>query len=104
MRAIQEGCSSVWITIDYIECSKCKKKPYDTRFRGCPEPPKRIRSKMTLKKRWNVLERDNHKCVACGSNDRLEVDHIKPVSKGGTSDECNLQVLCFKCNRGKSND
>lgn len=36
-------------------------------------------------------------------DDYFEVDHIKPVSKGGkVFDLDNLQVLCQKCNRKKS--
>lgn len=31
----------------------------------------------------------------------LEVDHIKPVSKGGTERISNLQLLCTRCNRTK---
>jgi hypothetical protein len=31
----------------------------------------------------------------------LEVDHIHPVSKGGTDDSMNLITSCFDCNRGK---
>ena len=33
----------------------------------------------------------------------LEVDHIVPVSKGGLSTPSNLQTLCWRCNRAKSN-
>lgn len=33
----------------------------------------------------------------------LEVDHIIPVTKGGTSEPDNLQALCNECNGGKSN-
>ena len=41
-------------------------------------------------------------CVACGSTERIEVDHIVPVSRGGSDDIENLQPLCLKCNRSKS--
>lgn len=41
------------------------------------------------------------RCVACGSVDRLEVDHIHPVSRGGSDDPANLQVLCKSCNTSK---
>src|SRR5216683_2707298 len=32
----------------------------------------------------------------------LEMDHIVPVSKGGKTEESNLQTLCRRCNRAKS--
>jgi hypothetical protein len=58
--------------------------------------------------RINVFERDNYTCQICGrnvkeDNVKLEIDHIIPVSKGGSDDISNLQTLCFDCNRGKSN-
>jgi HNH endonuclease len=33
---------------------------------------------------------------------RLEIDHIIPLSKGGSSDESNLWLACPICNRYKS--
>ena len=50
---------------------------------------------------WN---RDSGKCVQCGSNENLEYDHILPFAKGGSNTERNIQLLCEKCNRSKSDN
>ncbi len=51
--------------------------------------------------RLKVWRRDLGKCVKCGSQEKLEFDHIIPVSKGGSNTERNIQLLCEKCNRAK---
>lgn len=59
--------------------------------------------------RFQILKKDNFKCVLCGNSPsidptiKLEVDHIVPWSKGGNTAPENLQTLCNKCNQGKSN-
>jgi len=50
-----------------------------------------------------VWRRDEGKCVDCGSKEKLEYDHIIPVSEGGANTVRNLQILCEKCNRKKYN-
>lgn len=59
--------------------------------------------------RYKVMERDDFSCVKCGRSPatekgvRLEIDHIKPYSKGGETVISNLQTLCRECNLGKGN-
>ena len=49
-----------------------------------------------------VLVRDGGRCRKCSRAIKLEMDHIVPVSKGGKTEESNLQTLCRRCNRTKS--
>ena len=42
------------------------------------------------------------KCVKCGSRDRLELDHIKPLNFGGNNLPNNLQILCNSCHKLKT--
>lgn len=52
--------------------------------------------------RMFVWRRDQGRCTKCGSNEKLEFDHIIPLSKGGGNSERNIQLLCEPCNRTKS--
>jgi hypothetical protein len=55
--------------------------------------------------RFAVFARDSFTCRYCGrQSDQIElhIDHIIPVSKGGTNDEANLITACAECNLGKS--
>lgn len=49
-----------------------------------------------------VWRRDEGRCVQCKSREKLEYDHIIPISKGGSNTERNVQLLCEKCNREKA--
>ena len=69
---------------------------------------KEQRTLMTKKLREFIKTRDNFTCCNCGNSTNiepnllLEIDHIIPVAKGGRTVEDNLQTLCWKCNRAKS--
>ena len=51
-----------------------------------------------------LLEKWNRKCAYCGATDtRLEVEHIKPRSNGGSDRVSNLAIACHDCNQAKGN-
>lgn len=54
------------------------------------------------RQRQAALNRDRHRCVTCGATRDLQVDHIVPVSQGGTEDLTNLRTLCGRCHRSKT--
>lgn len=53
---------------------------------------------------WNELcARYNHRCLCCGESRPLTIDHIVPISQGGSNTIDNLQPLCRSCNSRKNN-
>lgn len=63
------------------------------------------REHISKRLRFKIFERDQFKCVYCGSGIEmgitLHIDHIIPVAEGGTSEEANLATACDQCNLGK---
>lgn len=54
--------------------------------------------------RFEILRRDNHACRYCGAKApdvELVVDHVVPITLGGTNDPENLTAACQPCNNGK---
>lgn len=53
---------------------------------------------------WQNLIRNNAKCYYCGkflSHEQTTMDHIVPVSRGGSSTKGNIVVACKECNNLK---
>jgi hypothetical protein len=60
---------------------------------------------ISFQAKMRVVRRDNYTCQSCGKHlrdDEVEFDHIIPHAKGGSCEEHNIRLTCFKCNRGKS--
>lgn len=95
----------------WLKSPKAKKRKRKNHTAKLPDKPIRHRTQRAVpyQLRYKVLQRDGHRCRSCGrspaneSGVKLHIDHIKPWSKGGETTLDNLQVLCEKCNYGKSN-
>lgn len=62
-----------------------------------------IAKSVTRAQRATIYERDSFQCVICSSKESLSIDHILPISRGGNSEDENLQTLCMSCNTKKGN-
>ena len=64
------------------------------------------KSKKWKSLRNKIIEFYGKKCMRCGSEEKTQVDHIKPKSDFPALAFCasNLQVLCWDCNRWKWNE
>jgi 5-methylcytosine-specific restriction protein A len=65
----------------------------------------RIRGRRGVELRRRILA-GNPLCAACEAKGRVTVatavDHIVPLSKGGSNDEANLRPLCRDCHADKT--
>ena len=61
----------------------------------------RRREPIAERVRHEVWRRDRGTCIDCGSRERLEFDHIIPVSKGGSNTARNIELRCETCNHRK---
>ncbi len=48
--------------------------------------------------RQNIYRRDGHKCIYCGSKNKLTLDHVVPKCKNGANTWKNLVTCCGSCN------
>lgn len=60
----------------------------------------------TYEERKNILKRSYNICACCGqklTTKTMTVEHVIPLSRGGTNDPKNLIALCYDCNQLKDN-
>jgi 5-methylcytosine-specific restriction endonuclease McrA len=65
------------------------------------------RKRFSQDSRLILEDRQLWRCATCGvalsKESGLHVDHMRPISLGGSNEPENLQILCAKCNMGMSN-
>tara|TARA_B100001079_G_scaffold168369_1_gene144474 strand:+ start:3782 stop:4129 length:348 start_codon:yes stop_codon:yes gene_type:complete len=100
------GCSLFWYGLpDFLKqfIIRILKLPFNKYLGNSVEREENEQSRhISQSVKDKVWRRDQGKCVECGSSNRLEFDHIIPFAKGGANTYRNIQLLCEKCNRSKS--
>lgn len=57
---------------------------------------------VTWVQKVTAFERDDWKCVVCGSTGPLELDHARALMNGGDNSLDNLHTLCHDCHVAKT--
>jgi len=70
---------------------------YDADKKAGKKPRKEI-----IQKRLNIFGKNI--CCYCNKESQLELEHLIPISDGGTNKEENLFGACSKCNQSKGNN
>jgi len=93
---LTRGCLSIAIGDGRCETHQLRKSWNRTSARNSTRP------RDWSARRSRTLARDRFTCQQCGAREHLEVDHIVPVSHGGSWELENLWVLCKPCHRRKT--
>lgn len=56
---------------------------------------------LTMKDWEDVLMLTNYMCIACEENSANSIDHVVPISRGGSNTKENIQPMCLRCNLKK---
>lgn len=82
--------------------SPFKRRAYNAKYRAKKYKADGGFTTRTIK---NLYVRQRGKCAICSDYlfGKFETDHIIPLSKSGTNEPENIQLVCPKCNKEKSN-
>lgn len=61
--------------------------------------PKNLKRSYSGKQKESILDRDGRKCLLCGQDNGLTMQHVVPFSKGGETSSRNMVTLCNSCNQ-----
>lgn len=86
-----------WQKVNLEACALNKAKRRSLKYANTPTD-----ELLTLAQWHDVLALYNGHCAYCGKKtERLTLDHVRPLSKGGKHSKDNVVPACFHCNSSK---
>jgi 5-methylcytosine-specific restriction endonuclease McrA len=84
------------------------KKHLQLNYEAALERNHKRRARLKNAKTFKITAKESKKlysspCLFCGSREQINLDHIIPISRGGSHGIGNLQPLCENCNSTKYN-
>lgn len=91
-----------------IEIERRSRSKNKEKYRPIKNATQSKRNRLLNKKEYRILPKELHKiysssCWACGTSQNISLDHILPLSRGGTHSVGNMLSLCRGCNSSKGN-
>jgi 5-methylcytosine-specific restriction endonuclease McrA len=58
---------------------------------------------LTFNEWEDILKNFEYECVYCGRKEKITLDHLVPITKGGDHTKDNVVPACLSCNASKNN-
>lgn len=86
--------------VSKFKCSRCANRRYAENRKKAMDNAQHLGTHTETQ--WNDLKKSyGNVCLKCGAAGTLTLDHIIPISKGGSDGIDNIQPLCWTCNNSK---
>ena len=89
-----------------LEIERDSRAKNKEKWRPAKNARQSIRNRVFSEKQYLILDKELRKiysspCFNCGSTENQSLDHLIPLSRGGTHSYGNIITLCLPCNMSK---
>ena len=89
-----------------LEIERDSRAKNKEKWRHAKNARQSIRNRVFSEKQYLILDKELRKiysspCFNCGSTENQSLDHLIPLSRGGTHSYGNIITLCLPCNMSK---
>jgi len=91
-----------------ISIERASRQKNKEKNRPAKNARQQIRNRIVQGQVFTIFDKDlrrlySQPCTSCGTKENLSIDHIIPLSRGGSHSIGNMMTLCRSCNSSKGN-